>query len=100
VIAERDALRDAGGEIAHLRDVALDHALPRQLRNRAVSVLHFGRAVPLDGELLGRNLFNDLRKLGAQRSFEARLDLVEVALDREYPRRHRAVDHRHRDLKA
>ncbi len=44
------------------------------------------------------NLLDHLGDLRAQRRLEARLDLVEVAFDREHARRQRAVDHRHRDL--
>src|SRR3982074_3190414 len=45
--------------------------------------------------------FDALCTLGRPpRGFEARLDLVEVAFDWEDSRRHRTVDHRHRDLKA
>ncbi len=79
VIAELDSLRDARRQDAELRDVALDGAVGGIARHRAVGVLHFGGAVPLDGEIVVRDVLDDGVDLGGERFGEAGPDLVAVA---------------------
>ena len=79
------------GESVGLGDVALDRAVGGK-PGSAVGVLHLGRAVPLDGEVVVRNLLDDLGDFSAQRLREARPDLGEVGLAPENARRQRAVD--------
>ena len=87
-----------GSEIAHLRQIALDRACERKAGNAAVGILDLGRAVPLDRELLARNLGDDGGDLRAGRRLVARSDPVEVFAVGKDARRQHAVDHRDRHL--
>ena len=69
-----------GDERAELRDVALDRALGGIARHRAISVLHLGRAIPLDREIVVGDVLDDAVDLGGERIGEARADFVDIRL--------------------
>src|SRR5258708_23031579 len=80
--------------------MGVDCSFERIPRNAAISILHFGRAVPLNSKVFCRNFLDDFSDLGACGLLVAGPDLLNIVLVRKDPWRQNAIDHRDCNLKS